>query len=128
MERLFGTDGIRGIAGEDLTEDLVRDLGRAAAAVLRGHGEDRPRVVIGRDTRASGPELEGALAEGIRSAGGDVLLGGVLTTPAVAFLTTDLGASSGIVISASHNPPEYNGIKIFGPSGHKLSDALEEEI
>jgi phosphoglucosamine mutase len=128
VRRLFGTDGIRGIAGEDLTEDLARRIGRAAAVVLRGHGDDRPRVVLGRDTRASGVELGSAIAEGFSSVGGDVLLAGVQTTPAVAFLTTDLGASSGIVISASHNPPEYNGIKMFGPQGYKLSDDLEEEI
>src|SRR5439155_16719626 len=92
------------------------------------HGAERPRIVLGRDTRASGPALESALADGIRSAGGDVLLAGVQTTPAVAFLTVDLEASSGVVISASHNPPEYNGIKLFGPAGHKLSDELETEI
>ena len=128
MERLFGTDGIRGVAGEDLTEALARDVGRAAVLVLRSRGEDRPRVIIGRDTRASGPELEAALAEGIAAAGGEALLAGVQTTPAVAFLTVDLGASSGVVISASHNPPEYNGIKVFGSSGMKLSDELEGEI
>ncbi|MFN2544217.1 MAG: phosphoglucosamine mutase [Actinomycetota bacterium] len=128
MDRLFGTDGIRGIAGEDLTEDLARRLGMAAALVLRGHGEARPRVVVGRDTRLSGPALEGALAEGIEAAGGHVLLAGVQTTPAVAFLITELGAAAGAVISASHNPPEYNGIKLFGSTGQKLSDELEKEI
>jgi phosphoglucosamine mutase len=126
--RLFGTDGIRGIAGEDLTEDLARDVGRAVAVVLHDHGDERPRVILGRDTRESGPVLEAAIAEGIRAAGGDVLLAGVLTTPGVAYLTTALGASSGIVISASHNPPEYNGIKVFGASGYKLSDELEDEV
>src|SRR5207248_469927 len=128
MGALFGTDGIRGVAGEDLTADLARRIGGAAALVLRGHGDARPRVVLGRDTRESGPELEAALADGFCSAGGDVVLAGVQTTPAVAFLTTDLGASSGVVISASHNPPEYNGIKLFGPEGYKLSDELEAEI
>jgi phosphoglucosamine mutase len=128
VTRLFGTDGIRGVVGEDLTEDHARRVGRAAATVLRAHGEARPRVVVGRDTRASGPELQSALSEGIRSAGGHVVLAGVQTTPAVAFLTTDLAAASGIVISASHNPPEYNGLKFFGSSGFKLSDELEDEI
>jgi phosphoglucosamine mutase len=128
VERLFGTDGIRGIAGKDLTEDLARRVGTAAALVFRGHGDERPRVVLGRDTRVSGPELEDALAEGIEAAGGHALLAGVQTTPAVAFLTTELAASAGVVISASHNPPEYNGIKIFGSTGHKLSDELELEI
>jgi phosphoglucosamine mutase len=128
VARLFGTDGIRGVAGEDLTQDLARRVGRAAALVLRSGGAERPRVVIGRDTRASGPDLEAAIADGIRSAGGEVLLAGVQTTPAVAFLTVDLGAASGIVISASHNPPEYNGIKLFGAAGYKLSDELEDEI
>jgi phosphoglucosamine mutase len=85
-------------------------------------------VVVGRDTRASGVGLELALADGIRSAGGDAILAGIQTTPAVAFLTVDVGASSGVVISASHNPPEYNGIKLFGPEGFKLSDELEAEI
>jgi len=126
--RLFGTDGIRGVAGEDLTEDLALRVGRAATLSLRSRGAEPPRIVLGRDTRGSGPVLESALAEGIRSAGGDVLLAGVQTTPAVAFLTVDLEASSGIVVSASHNPPEYNGIKVFGPGGHKLSDDLEDEI
>ena len=128
MGDLFGTDGIRGIAGEDLTRDLARRIGRATAMVFRAHGEERPRVLVGRDTRASGVELEAALAEGFCSAGCDVLLAGVQTTPAVAFLTVDAGASSGVVISASHNPPEYNGIKMFGPEGYKLSDQLEAEI
>ena len=128
MGDLFGTDGIRGIAGEDLTGDLARRIGRATAMVFRAHGEERPRVLVGRDTRASGVELEAALAEGFCSAGCDVLLAGVQTTPAVAFLTVDAGASSGVVISASHNPPEYNGIKMFGPEGYKLSDQLEAEI
>jgi phosphoglucosamine mutase len=128
VQRLFGTDGIRGVAGRELTAELARRIGAAAVQTLRGHGERRPTVVVGRDTRASGPMLEDALAEGIRSAGGDALLAGVQTTPAVAFLTVDLGASSGLVISASHNPPEYNGIKLFGAEGYKLSDELEAEI
>jgi phosphoglucosamine mutase len=117
--RYFGTDGVRGIVGEELTADLVERLGRAAA-LWSGGG----RVFIGRDTRASGPMLEGAFAEGVASAGGNAVLGGVLPTPAVALLALDLGA----VISASHNPPEYNGVKFFDRDGQKLTDALEEEI
>ena len=130
MGRLFGTDGVRGVVGEDLTEDLATRLGASAATVLaHGGGEGRPPlVVIGRDTRGSGEMLEQALARGVRSAGGDVLVAGVQTTPAVAFLTTDVGARAGAVISASHNPPEYNGIKFFDGDGYKLDDALEDEI
>ncbi len=128
MGKLFGTDGVRGVYGRDLTTELAFDLGRAAVVALGRHSERRPTFVVGRDTRASGQPLEEALVEGIRSAGGDAILAGVQTTPAVAFLTTDLGAASGVVISASHNPPEYNGIKFFGPSGYKLPDELEDEI
>src|SRR6266581_3547234 len=117
--RYFGTDGVRGIVGEDLTADLVERLGRASALWSRGG-----RVFVGRDTRASGPELEEAFAAGIASAGGTAVLAGVLPTPAVALLGLDLGA----VISASHNPPEYNGVKLFDRDGRKLTDAAEEEI
>jgi phosphoglucosamine mutase len=117
--RYFGTDGVRGVVGEDLTPDLVERLGKAAAL-----WSDGGRVFIGRDTRASGVMLEEAFARGVVAAGGNAVLGGVLPTPAVALLTLDLGA----VISASHNPPEYNGVKVFGPGGQKLSDAEEEEI
>ena len=127
-ERLFGTDGVRGLAGEELTAELARGLGRAAVSVLGSHGEAKPVVVVGRDPRESGVWLEAALVAGIRSAGGDVLLAGVQPTPAIAFLTVDLGASCGAVISASHNPQEYNGIKFFGRTGYKLSDDLEDEI
>ena len=115
----FGTDGVRGVVGETLTPDLVERLGRAAA-VWCGRG----RIFVGRDTRASGPELEDAFAEGIASAGGTAVLAGVLPTPAVALLGLDLAA----VISASHNPPEYNGVKLFDRDGHKLTDGAEEEI
>jgi phosphoglucosamine mutase len=128
VARLFGTDGVRGRAGSDLTRDLASGLGRAAVYVLRRHGDERPTLLVGRDTRDSGVWLEEALVEGIRSAGGDAILVGVEPTPAIAFLTTELGASSGVVISASHNPPEDNGIKFFGGDGMKLSDALEDEI
>ncbi|HXF97570.1 MAG TPA: phosphoglucosamine mutase [Gaiellaceae bacterium] len=117
--RYFGTDGVRGVVGETLTLDLVERLGRAAA--LWAEAE---RVLVGRDTRASGPEVEAALARGIASAGGTALLGGVLPTPAVALFAEDLGA----VVSASHNPPEYNGVKLFDRDGAKLTDAQEEEV
>jgi phosphoglucosamine mutase len=117
--RFFGTDGVRGIVGADLTPDLVEKLGRAAA-YWSGGG----RIFVGRDTRASGVELEQVLAEGIASAGGNAVLAGVLPTPAVALLTLDLGC----VITASHNPPEYNGVKFFDRDGQKLPDSSEEEI
>jgi phosphoglucosamine mutase len=115
----FGTDGVRGIVGETLTADLVERLGRAAT-LWSGAG----RVLVGRDTRASGVELEGALARGIVSAGATAVLGGVLPTPAVALLAEELGA----VVTASHNPAEYNGVKLFAAGGEKLTDAQEEEI
>jgi phosphoglucosamine mutase len=117
--RYFGTDGVRGVVGEDLTPGLVERLGRAATLWSQGG-----RVFVGRDTRASGPELEEAFARGIVAAGGNAVLAGVLPTPAVALLALDLGA----VISASHNPPEYNGVKLFDREGRKLTDAAEEEI
>jgi phosphoglucosamine mutase len=115
----FGTDGVRGVVGESLTAELVERLGKAAA-LWCGRG----RVFVGRDTRASGPELEDAFARGIASAGGSAVLAGVLPTPAVALLGLDLAA----VISASHNPPEYNGVKLFDRDGRKLTDAAEEEV
>jgi phosphoglucosamine mutase len=117
--RYFGTDGVRGVVGESLTPELVEKLGRAAT--LWSHGG---RVFVGRDTRASGPELEEAFARGVMAAGGNAVLAGVLPTPAVALLALDLAA----VISASHNPPEYNGVKLFDREGQKLTDAAEEEI
>ena len=129
MGRLFGTDGVRGVAGTDLTRDLAYRLGRAAVAVLGRHGAMQPPTfVVGRDTRESGAWLEDALTEGILDAGGDVLLAGVEPTPAIAFMTVDLEASSGVVISASHNPPADNGIKFFSSEGMKLPDHLEDEI
>jgi phosphoglucosamine mutase len=128
MGRLFGTDGIRGVAGEDLTTELAFDLGRAAVLALGQEVHGRPTFVVGRDTRASGELLEKALVSGICAAGGDALLAGVQTTPAIAFLTVDLAATSGVVISASHNPPEDNGIKFFGSTGYKLPDKVEDEI
>ncbi len=126
-QRLFGTDGVRGLAGTDLTEDLAYRLGRAAVLVLAREGET-PTFVVGRDPRASGEWLEDALIEGIREAGADAFIAGVEPTPAIAFLTADLGATSGVVISASHNPPEYNGIKFFDAAGAKLHDAIEDRI
>jgi phosphoglucosamine mutase len=128
MGRLFGTDGVRGRFGDELTTGLARDLGRAAVIVLARGGAEAPVFVIGRDTRASGPALQDALVQGMTGAGGNVVLAGVVPTPAVAFLTTGLGVTSGVVISASHNPPRDNGIKLFGARGFKLSDALEDEI
>lgn len=128
MPRLFGTDGVRGIANLELTGELAHGLGRSAVIALAEHGQSRPRIVLGRDTRASGEFLEAALAAGVCSAGGDAILLGVCTTPGVAFLTTDLDAQAGAVISASHNPAEYNGIKFFGSSGYKLPDEVEDEI
>jgi phosphoglucosamine mutase len=117
--QFFGTDGVRGVVGENLTPELIERLGKAATLWSRGG-----RVFVGRDTRASGPELEEAFARGIVEAGGNAVLAGVLPTPAVALLALDLG----VVVSASHNPPEYNGIKIFDRDGQKLTDADEEEI
>lgn len=127
MNNIFGTDGVRGVANRDLTAETAFRLGRAGAHVL-ARGSRRGPVVIGRDTRISGDMLEAALKAGILSAGMDVLDAGVLPTPAVAFLTRELGAVAGAVISASHNPVEDNGIKFFGANGYKLSDELEEEI
>jgi phosphoglucosamine mutase len=117
--RYFGTDGVRGVVGEDLTPELVEQLGRAATL-----WSDGGRVFVGRDTRGSGEELEEAFGRGVVAAGGNAVLAGVLPTPAVALLALDLGA----VISASHNPPEYNGVKLFDGRGQKLTDAAEEEI
>jgi phosphoglucosamine mutase len=128
MARLFGTDGIRGVAGTELTRDLAFGLGRAGVTVLGRHGATRPTFVVGRDTRASGEWLEQALVDGVRTAGGDVILAGVEPTPAIAFLTVDLAASAGVVLSASHNPPEDNGIKFFSREGMKLPDHIEDEI
>jgi phosphoglucosamine mutase len=128
VARLFGTDGVRGVANRDLTGELAFRLGRAAVIALTEQGEARPQIAVGRDTRASGEFLEAALAAGICSAGGDAMLLGVCTTPAVAFLTADLGYEAGAVISASHNPSEYNGIKFFGANGYKILDEVEVQI
>lgn len=127
MGRLFGTDGIRGIANKDLTPELAFDLGRAVAHVLTSDYEE-PVITIGKDTRISGDMLESALAAGICSRGVDVYLLGVVPTPAIAYLTKHLKAHAGAVISASHNPVEDNGIKFFNQHGFKLSDEIEDEI
>lgn len=127
MNDLFGTDGVRGVANEFLTPELAFALGRAGASVLAAHGARRP-IVVGRDTRLSGPMLEAALCAGVCSIGLDAWRLGVVPTPAVAYLTRTLGAGAGVVISASHNPIEDNGIKFFASDGCKLADALEDEI
>lgn len=127
MAAMFGTDGVRGVANRELTPELAFKLGRAGACILAGNGVNS-RILIGKDTRISGDMLEAALVAGICSTGVDVLQVGVMPTPAIAFLTRDLQAAAGIVISASHNPVEDNGIKFFGPSGYKLPDETEAEI
>lgn len=129
MGELFGTDGVRGVANIELTPELAFDLGRAGSHVLAMQETGtRPRIMVGKDTRISGDMLEAALIAGICSTGADVLTVGVLPTPAVAYLTQLYGASSGVVISASHNPVQDNGIKFFGPDGYKLPDEIEEQI
>ena len=128
MGRLFGTDGARGIANKELTCELATNIGRAAAYVLTEKTTEKPKVLIGKDTRVSSNMLEMALAAGLCSVGADVVLVGFVPTPAIAFLVKDREADAGIMISASHNPCEYNGIKIFDSNGFKLPDALEEEI
>lgn len=126
-QRLFGTDGIRGVANTELTPELALSVGRSAAIAL-GSSASRPRFVLARDTRLSGEMLESALAAGLLSAGADVIRCEVLPTPAVAFLITETGASAGAVISASHNPVDDNGIKFFGSDGYKLSESQEAKI
>ncbi|BCI51923.1 phosphoglucosamine mutase [Mycolicibacterium litorale] len=129
MARLFGTDGVRGVANRDLTAELALALGSAAARRLSAGGDPRRRVaVVGRDPRASGEMLEAAVIAGLTSEGVDALRVGVLPTPAVAYLTSAYDADFGVMISASHNPMPDNGIKIFGPGGHKLDDATEDRI
>nr|MBA3431973.1 phosphoglucosamine mutase [Actinomycetota bacterium] len=125
MARLFGTDGVRGVANRDLTPDLTLALGRAAGFQLAPGGG---KVVVGRDTRVSGPMLEGALVGGLCSAGAHAVLAGILPTPAIAFLTTALGGRAGAVISASHNPVGDNGIKFFSSEGVKLPAETEDAI
>ena len=127
MARMFGTDGVRGVANTELTPELAMALGKAGAYVL-GREYKRPLILIGRDTRISGCMLEDALCAGILSMGGDVIKVGVIPTPGIAFLVRKLNAAAGVVISASHNPFEYNGIKFFRGDGYKLDDAIEDEI
>lgn len=128
MSRLFGTDGVRGIAGTELTCELAMHIGRAAAVVLTKHTSHKPRLVIGKDTRLSSDMLEAAMVAGICSVGADVEILGVIPTPAVAYLVKKYKADAGVMISASHNPVEFNGIKLFNADGYKLSDSLEDEI
>lgn len=129
MGRLFGTDGVRGVANESLTPELALQIGRAAAMVLlRESKSTKPTILIGKDTRASGDMLEAALTAGFTSVGCNVLSVGVVPTPAVAYLVCKYECEAGVMISASHNPCEYNGIKIFQKTGYKLDDAIEEEI
>lgn len=133
MGRMFGTDGVRGLANAELTPELAFQLGRASGSLLaekkdNGNTGAKTKVVIGRDTRLSGTMLEGALVAGLCSAGVDVYIAGVIPTPAVAFLVRDMKADAGAVISASHNPSPDNGIKFFNSRGFKLDDRLEDDI
>jgi len=128
MGKYFGTDGVRGIANLELTPELAFKIGRFGGYVLTKQCDGKPKVLIGRDTRISGHMLEGALIAGLLSIGAEVMRLGVVSTPAVAYLTKALNAQAGIMISASHNPMEDNGIKIFGSDGFKLLDEQEEEI
>ena len=127
MGRMFGTDGVRGIANTELTAGLAYELGRAGAYVLT-EGAHKPKILVAKDTRISGDMLESALIAGILSVGAEAVVLGVVPTPAVAYLTRKYGADAGVMISASHNPVEYNGIKFFNDKGYKLSDELEDEI
>lgn len=128
MGKLFGTDGIRGIANSELTGKLAYDVGRAGAYVLTKKKKRRPKILVAKDTRISGSMLEAALIGGICSMGANVTSVGVVPTPAISFLTKEIDADAGVMISASHNPLEYNGIKFFNREGYKLSDELEQEI
>lgn len=128
MGRLFGTDGARGIANTELTCELAMQIGRAAAMVLTKHTNRRPKILIGRDTRISSEMLEASLVAGLCSVGADAELIGVIPTPAVAYLIPQYEADAGIMISASHNPVEYNGIKLFSNTGYKLTDEIQDEI
>ena len=127
MGRMFGTDGVRGIANTALTAQMAYDLGRAGAYVLT-EGTHKPKILVAKDTRISGDMLESALVSGILSVGAEAICLGVVPTPAVAYLTRAYGADAGVMISASHNPVEYNGIKFFDNKGYKLSDELEDNI
>ena len=128
MGRLFGTDGVRGVANSELTCEMAMNIGRAAAMVLTDDDRRHPRILIGKDTRKSSDMLEAAITAGLCSVGANVIQLGVVPTPAVAFLVGKYKADAGIVLTASHNPCEFNGIKIFSGDGYKLPDALEEQI
>ncbi len=128
MGKYFGTDGVRGVANSELTPEFAFKLGRVGGYVLTRDAADRPKVLIGRDTRISGEMLEGALVAGLLSIGVEVMRLGVISTPGVAYLTRIMSANAGVMISASHNPVADNGIKFFGPDGFKLTDAQEAEI
>jgi phosphoglucosamine mutase len=128
MRQYFGTDGVRGVANAELTPELAYRLGRCGGYLLTKAGEGRKTVLVGRDTRVSGEMLEAALVAGLLSIGVDVMLLGVIPTPGVAYMTRFLHADAGVMISASHNPVEDNGIKFFGPDGFKLSDEMEQAI
>ena len=127
MSRMFGTDGVRGIANKELTAQLAYGLGRAGAYVLT-EGAHKPKILVGKDTWISGDMVEAALVAGICSVGAEAIMVGVIPTPAIAHLTRKYGADAGVMISASHNPVEYNGIKFFDERGYKLSDDLEDQI
>lgn len=128
MGRLFGTDGVRGVAGSELTIELATKLGQAGAYVLTKEQAHKPTIIVGCDTRISGGMLASALMSGICSVGANAIFAGVMPTPAIAYLTRKHKVDAGVVISASHNPMEFNGIKFFNGDGYKLSDALEDEI
>ena len=128
MGKLFGTDGVRGVANSELTGQLAFHLGQAGAYVLTKETKKQPKILVARDTRISGTMLESALVAGICSVGAKAICIGVIPTPAVAYLTKELGMDAGVMISASHNPLEFNGIKFFNAEGYKLRDELEEEI
>ncbi|WP_102399098.1 phosphoglucosamine mutase [Haloimpatiens massiliensis] len=127
MGRMFGTDGVRGVANSELTAELAYKLGRAGAYVLT-EGAHKPKILVGMDTRISGDMLESALAAGILSVGAEAICVGIVPTPAIAYLTRQYKADAGVMISASHNPVEYNGIKFFNKNGYKLRDELEDRI
>ena len=128
MARMFGTDGVRGVAGSELTIELATKLGQAGAYVLTKEQEHQPTIIVGCDTRISGGMLASALMAGICSVGANAIFVGVMPTPAIAYLTRKHKVDAGVVISASHNPMEFNGIKFFNGAGYKLPDALEDEI
>ena len=128
MSRLFGTDGVRGVANEELTPQLAMQLGQAGAYVLSKENQHKPTIMVGCDTRISGDMLANALMAGACSVGANAVFVGVVPTPAVAYLTRKYKVDAGVVISASHNPVEFNGIKFFDGNGYKLPDSLEDEI